>query len=304
MRRPRTLLGAAASVIGLTMVLAGCSADGSGAGSDAAPESLDFYGHTVTLDQELADRVPDEWKSGIVVPMQTLRPNAFVDENNESIGMQPDLVSAIAVKLGIPVRFEVAPFDAQVPGVQSGQYAFTTATGDFPERREILTMVDYTLGGLGWLVRVDSDIKTLDDVCGKMIGVAKATAQEVMVEDTIKDCDEKGMPGTEFQGYSNTLMSVPLEAERIDVAYDSISSVLYFANSESDKFAMLDDTLLAPPMAMGVPVGETEKIELLHEAIQDLMDEGVYEAIFANWDLDMLMLDKVYINSEGWVLED
>ncbi|WP_298039497.1 transporter substrate-binding domain-containing protein [uncultured Microbacterium sp.] len=284
------ILGVGAAVALMTGTLAACSSN------EPVAESIDFYGHTVEFNQELADRVPADWKNEITVPLQVLRPNMFVDEAGKNVGMQPDLVNAIATKLGVSVDMEVAPFDAQVPGVQSGQYAFTTATGDFPARQEVLTMVDYTIAGLGWLAKADSGFSSIDDICGLTIGVAKGTNQEVRAEEIVEDCDSKGIPGTEIIGFSNTLMTVPLEADRIDVTYDSISSVVYFAANESDKFTMVGDPIHDAPIAFGVVAGEDEKAELLRDTIKELMDEGVYTAIFEQWQLQDLMLDDVAIN--------
>ncbi|MGM7671255.1 transporter substrate-binding domain-containing protein [Microbacterium sp. A93] len=290
-------LGAGAT---LTLLAGGLTACGGG-DSDTA-ESMELYGHTVEFNQDLADRVPADWEGGITVPLQVLRPNAFVDEDGNSVGVQPDLVKAMSTKLGIDIDMEVAPFDAQVPGVQAGQYAFTTATGDFPERQKVLTMVDYTIAGLGWLTKADSDIETVDDICGTTIGVAKGTNQEVKVEEFIADCEAKGVEGTEAVGFSNTLMTVPLEADRIDVTYDSISSVLHFAEKEPERFTMVGDQLNDAPIAFGVIAGEQEKAELLRATLKELKDAGVYESVFTEWGLPTLMLDDIYINSEGLTL--
>lgn len=266
------------------------------------PESLELYGHTVELDSALADRVPAEWQGGITVPLQVLQPNAFVDDTGTPVGVQPDLVHAMGTVLGIPVTFEVAPFDAQIPGVQSGKYAFTTGTGDFEERREVLTMVDYTIAGLGWMTRVDSPIETLDDICGMRIGVAKGTAQETLVEDFVAECEANGVTGTEVSSFANTLMTVPLEADRIDATWDSISSVLHFTADDPDSFRQVGDPTFNAAIAFGVVAGNDEQATLLRDVVQQLIDDGTYDAIFSEWGLEDLTLDAAYINSDGLTL--
>lgn len=283
---------------GMTLLLAGCGNEGPGSAASAA-EPLELYGHTISYDEELAAKVPDDWKDGVTVPIQVLRPNAFVDEAGNTVGLQPDLLRAIGTKLGIDIEMEVTSFDAQVPGVQANRYAFTTATGDFPKRRDILTMVDYTLAGLGWMVLEDSPIKAVEDVCGATIGVAKGTNQEVLAEEFAAECEKKGVEGTKIVGFSNTLMSVPLEARQIDVTYDSVSSVMHFAEEESGKFRMVGDPDIQGAIAWGVNKPEAEKADLLMEATQALVDEGVYTSVFEHWGLPELQLDKIYKNSEG-----
>lgn len=291
---PLIVTVAAAAALSLTA----CTAN-----APAATESIELYGHTVTTDEALAAAVPADWKSGITVPIQVLRPNAFVDEDGKTVGMQPDLIAALAVKLGIPITTEVTSFDAQVPGVQANRYAFTTATGDFEKRREIMNMTDYTLAGLGWMVRNESDIQSKDDVCGHSIGVAKGTNQEVMAEEFVADCEAQGIEGTSIVGIANTIMTVPLEAKQVDVIYDSISSVLYFQEHQGDSFRMVGAAEYDAAIAFGVNKADTAKAELLQKATQALVDEGVYASIFEHWGLADLQLQQIHLNSEGLDLE-
>lgn len=289
-------LNISAVVAASILLLTAC---GSAGESPASEGTTDLYGHKVEFNPELAKRVPADWKNGVTVPIQVLRPNAFIDDKGATVGLQPDLIKAIATQLGIDITLETTSFDAQVPGVQANRYAFTTATGDLPKRREIMTMVGYTLGGVGYMVKTGSSIDSVEEICGKKIGVAKGTNQEVLSEAFAKECTAKGISGTEVVGFSNTLMTVPLEAERVDVIYDSISSVYYFKENEGDKFAMVGPPRYDGIIAWGTPKGQQEKTDLLRDATQALVDDGTYQAVFKNWGLEELALDKVYVNSEG-----
>lgn len=285
----------AAVAVTAAIALSGCSA-----GGGEAPESIELYGHTVSYDAELAAEVPADWKGGITVPLHVLRPNAFVDEDGETIGMQPDLIAALSTQLGIPITMEKTSFDAQVPGVQANRYAFTTATGDFERRREVMHMTDYTLAGVGWLVLNESDIQSKDDICGRTIGVGKGTNQELLAEDFAKACEASGISGTHVVAVANTTMTVPLEGKQVDIVYDSISSVLYFKENQADTFRMVGAPEYDAAIAFGVNKADLAKAELLEKALQKLHDEGVYQAIFEHWGLDDLQLDRIYLNSEGF----
>lgn len=96
------------------LLLGACS---SSQNESVESKTVDLYGHTISYDEALANRVPDEWKKGITVPIQVLRPNAFIDESGGVVGLQPDLMTAMAIKMGIPVTMEPTSFDAQVPGI-------------------------------------------------------------------------------------------------------------------------------------------------------------------------------------------
>lgn len=278
----------------LALGLAAC-----GGGAGASGEDLELYGHTITQDEALSERLPEEWKDGITVPVKVLQPNAFVDEDGETVGLQPDLVRALGAKWGVPVTMEAVGFDGHVPGVMAGKYSFTASTGDHPQRRDVMDMVDYLNAGVAWLTTQDSEIQTKEDVCGKTIGVIKGTDQEQRAEETAAECEKAGTPGTTVTGFSNTLITVPLEADRIDVAYDSVSYMLFAAKNQSDQFRLVGDTELLAPIAFGVKKGEQEKVDLLRDSVQALMDDGVYEDVFAEWDQEDLALEQVYVNGEG-----
>lgn len=159
------------------------------------------------------------------------------------------------------------------------------------------------MADVGWMTRTGSPITTRDEICGKQIGVAKGTNQEMLATNVANECVAKGISGTEVVGFSNTLMTVPLEAERVDVIYDSTSSVLHFAETEGDKFAMLGRPEIEGAIAFGVLKGDRDKAELLRDAAQSLVEDGTYAAVFEHWGLASLQLDKIYINNEGFELD-
>ncbi|MEV4902716.1 transporter substrate-binding domain-containing protein [Citricoccus sp. NPDC055426] len=295
LKRTSALLTAPIAAAAL-LFLTGC---GGAASVDTAAEQ-DFYGTTVSFHQDLADRVPEEWKSGITVPAKVLQPNAFVDEDGAVVGMQPDLVEAFSALWGIPITVESVAFDGHVPGVMAEKYAFTVSTGDHEKRREVMDMVDYSAAGVAWLTQADSDLTSKDDICGHVIGVIKGTDQEERAHEKAEACAAQGIEGTEAIGFSNTLISVPLQAERIDVAYDSLAQMVYFAENQSDEFRLVGDPEPGVTLALGVKAGEQEKVDLLQDSLQELMDSGAYEAIFAEWGLSDLMLDRAYVNGQDF----
>jgi len=290
-------IGALIAVASLAGALAACSPAQDDAGD--APQGLELYGHTITVDEALAAQLPAEWKSGITIPVKVLQPNAYVDESGEVVGVQPDLVAAMAAKWGVDVTMEAVAFDGHVPGVLAGKYAFTASTGDHPQRREVLTLVDYLAAGVAYLTATDSEIKTKDDICGHHIGVIKGTDQELRAEDKIAECEAAGISGTTMTGFSNTLITVPLEAGRIDVAYDSLSYMLYMAATQPDQFRVVGDLEMVAPLGFGVEKGQDDRVKLLQETVQALMDDGVYGDILEEWGQQDLGFEKPYVNQEG-----
>ena len=123
MRPPTTTRTGLVAVALMSLALAGCGGDEaettSGEGTESPPV-------TVTADSELAALVPEGVTEDGVLVVATdasYAPNEFFDEDNETlIGMDIDLGTALGDVLDIEVRFENAPFDSIIPGLESGKY--------------------------------------------------------------------------------------------------------------------------------------------------------------------------------------
>lgn len=91
------LLALAVPVI---FALSACSSGNAAEVDDA--QGIEIHGQVIEVDPELAERVPDGFAPGgvLTAPNSLLAPIGFTDENGDDAGVVPDLVHAIAGKLG------------------------------------------------------------------------------------------------------------------------------------------------------------------------------------------------------------
>jgi len=261
-----------------------------------------IQGIEVKADPALAGRVPKNWVTDGVLkaPVMQAPPTGIILEDGTVTGFVPDLVAAIAAKLDLKHEVEATSFDAQVPGAESGRYAMTTDTGDFPKRRKILTMIDYLKSGTAFVTMAANpkNITKMDDMCGLRIGVIKGTVEEYDIEAFAKQCVEKGLAAPTTDAVGNITLTVPLQADRVDVVWDSINAYLGYSKTEPGVYIMPVPPRYQAYVALGVPVNQPEAAKLVEATLQSLIDDGTYGKLLAHWNITEIGVDKVTVNTD------
>lgn len=156
----------AASSAALLLTVAACGSEDSSSSSAAAPPT----GCTPKLGKS------DLAKAGTLTisTNATLPPMQYLDSSNKIVGMRVDLGNEIAKLLCLTPKFVNIPFDAQIPGVQSGRWDMID-TGMFytPERAETVKLVPYEIQGVSVSVAKGNPkkITSEDDLSGRTIAV-------------------------------------------------------------------------------------------------------------------------------------
>ncbi|MBB2890631.1 transporter substrate-binding domain-containing protein [Flexivirga oryzae] len=81
-------------------------------------------------------------------PFETLS-----SDQHTIVGLDPDILQAIAHQLGITAKFQQAGFDSIIPGLQAGRYDMAmSGMTDTTQREKQVQFVDYFLVGGGILM--------------------------------------------------------------------------------------------------------------------------------------------------------
>lgn len=190
-------------------------------------------------------------------------PFGFQDSAGTYRGPGVEIVGpAIAKSLG--VRFEVVPvgWDTIVAGLQSGRYEMiATALTYTEERTKVVDYVMYSVGGTCYLVRKDSNLKTLDDLNSPnvKIGVFTGTSWETDLP--------KAFPKAKFdasvQGQGGGYRVIDVLAKRIDAApIDNVAALAFEASYPSVRVIPSGDQCFTNPKPLdrfgfGVPKGDS-----------------------------------------------
>ena len=268
-------------------------------------QDFEVAGVTVPFNQALRDLLPPDVLEANRLSFTTDAngpPRTFMDETGAIAGVIPDLIGAVGATLGVEVVIERNAFDAEVPGVDSGRYDFTTGTGDFPHRREVLDMVDYYRAGYVYLVRTGNPAGVSNDEttqCGLRVGVIKGTTQETLVTELSDRCVAAGLEPIDLQSFQNVLLPVPLSSDRVDVVWENTSTGFMVAGDSPEMFEIAGDPIFSAYVAFGLKKDRPELRDAMQATLQHLMDTGVYGAIFEAWDQGSLQMDYISVNSDN-----
>ncbi|MFF3603710.1 ABC transporter substrate-binding protein [Streptomyces sp. NPDC002463] len=188
-------------------VVSGCGASGAGGGGPAAGGEV--AGVTVTRDAALHEALPEQIKKAGTVRVATDVPYPpfamFVTEGKSDLtGLDYDLGQALGAKLGVRFAFTPTKFDGIVPALQAGRFdAAMSALTDNKERQKVVDFVDYSRSGSGILVAEGNPAKisTLDDLCGRKVGVQAATNQYELLTAHQAACRAAGRKPADIQTF-------------------------------------------------------------------------------------------------------
>ncbi|MFX3673423.1 MAG: transporter substrate-binding domain-containing protein [Paenisporosarcina sp.] len=197
-------------------------------------------------------------------------------------GFDIDLANYIADEMGYELKIQDMKFDGLIGALQTNRIDMVLSGMSATDNRKqnVDFSTEYNHSGEMFITLKDSEIKTLEDLKGKKVGVQLGTIQE----DGAKKIKVETID-FELKTIDNANIVIQeLLSNRIDVAYmDKAAAQGYIA--EQDLAGFDDPTTSSPGMAVAFPKGSelTEKVNaVLKEAeengkIQELKDKWLKE---------------------------
>lgn len=205
--------------------------------------------------------------------------------NNEIVGVDMEIMKAVAEKLGVEMVVTDVAFDTIVSGVQAGKANCGAAGMTINEER--LESVDFSIPYSSTeqylIVPTDNEtLKTVEDLKGKAIGVQEGTTSDFLVSDLIAD---KTLEGTSLTPYKTPAAAAAVIGTKVDaVVTDKLTAEIIVSNNTGLKtFALLkaDGTVAQEVEEYGICVakGNEELLAIINEVIEGLLKDGSIE----NW---------------------
>ena len=202
-------------------------------------------------------------------------------------GFEDDLAYAIAGKiLGISaeeakaqkkVEFQAVNAKTRGPLVENGEVDYVIATFTItPERKETYNFSPaYYTDAVGILVNNDSGIETIEDLDGKIIGVAQSSTSKQEFENYKAENGIQAEPTfQEFATYPE--LAQALAAKQID-AFSVDRAILEGYKNDSNKF--LDVRYGEQEYGVCSNKENTELSELINTTVQEMLDDGSMTAL-------------------------
>ena len=196
-------------------------------------------------------------------------------------GIDVEIASAIADKLGLELQIDDMDVDSALVAVQNGSSDVVLAGLSYSEERdEILDFTDsYATGVQVVIVKEGSDV-TLDNLGEKMIGTQRGTTGYIYASDT----PENGGYGEDHvSGYDNGATAVQaLVNGQVDaVIIDEAPAKEYVAANEG--LTILPGNWVEEQYCAAVNEGNEALLNAINTALNELIEDGTVEEIIAKY---------------------
>lgn len=204
------------------------------------------------------------------------------NEKGEIVGFDIDVVTAVAKKAGIEVKFVNTPWEGIFNTLQQGDRDLLVSAVTITEERKQSNDFSNPYFDAQQLIAVkaNSKISKFDDLKKLKVGVQTGTTGDEVVSKL------QGKTSANIKRFESTPLALKeLEAGGVDaVVADNGVVINYVANNAASKFKTVADKAFAPEQyGLVVKKGNAELLGLLNKGLADIKADGTYDQIYAKY---------------------
>jgi polar amino acid transport system substrate-binding protein len=204
------------------------------------------------------------------------------NEKGEIVGLTIDVVTAVAKKAGIEVKFVNTPWEGIFNALQQGDRDMLASSITITdERKQSMDFTNPYFDAYQLIaVKADSKVTKFDDLKKLKVGVQTGTTGDEAVT------KQQGKNSTNIKRFESTPLALKeLEAGGVDaVVADNGVVVNYVTNNAGAKFKTVSDKAFAPEQyGFAVKKGNAELLDKLNRGLADIKADGSYDQIYAKY---------------------
>lgn len=237
-----------------------------------------------------------------VVSDPSQAPYEFIDDDDNIVGINPDLAAEVAAVLGVELEWSRADFGGLITGVTTKRHdMLIEAMWDTEQRREQIDFVDNLISANNIVVAEGNPlgIKDLPDLCGKDVSTLEGSMMIELFEEFQTECG----------GSPINVLIAPTTADQL-LWLSTGRAVATIANPIVTEFSLdrgtaqgievvPGDGYLKNNYGWGFHKDSNKLRDAIAAAIEHLIEEGVYDEVMDKWNVsDNSRLKAVEINSE------
>ena len=200
-------------------------------------------------------------------------PYEMTTDSGDLEGIDIEVAGAIAEKLGLELQVDDMDFDAALLAAQQGKSDIVMAgVSVTEERQKVMEFSDsYATGVQVIIVKEDSEIASVEDLEGKMIGTQRGTTGNIYCTDDYGE--------DHITTYDNGLTAVQaLMNGQVDcVVIDQEPAKAFVAANQGLK--ILETEYVSEDYAIGMAKGNTALQSAVNKALAELQEDGTVQSI-------------------------
>ncbi len=280
------------------LALAGC-----GSSSSSTTTSTSATTAASSASSAIAAQVPAAIKSKGTLTVATeaqYAPNEFIAPDGHTIiGMDADLVNALAETMGLKAKLVNSNFETIIPGLAAGRYDLGASSfTDKKEREKTVDFVDYYTAGISFYAKSTANpgVNTVADLCGKTVAAEKGTVEAEESQEQSKKCTKEGKKSVTVLIYpGQDAVNLAISSGRAEVGMADSPVVDYQVKKAAGAFKVTGKSYGFAPYGFAIPKtsGLTKP---LAGALKELIANGTYSKILAKWGLQSGAITEPKIN--------
>jgi polar amino acid transport system substrate-binding protein len=295
------------------LVVAACGSSSSSSSSTsssratpATPATSSTASSSAGADSAVAALVPAAVKSKgtlNVAADATYAPDEFVGSDGHTVmGMDADLVKALAGVMGLKANVINATFDSIIPGLASGKYDLGASSfTDTKAREKTVDFVDYFVAGESFYTKASggATITTIADICGKTVSVEKGTTELDDATAQGVKCKKAGKPGVTVLPFPDQNgANLAVASGRAQLGFADSPVAAYQVKKSQGEFKLVGQSFANAPYGLAIPksLGLTKAVLA---GIQALMKNGTYTTILTKWGLTAGAIPAAQVKING-----
>jgi polar amino acid transport system substrate-binding protein len=235
-------------------------------------------------------------------------------QGGKAVGIDPDLAVALGKQLGVRFQFQNGKFDSLIVGLQAKRFnVIMSAMNDTKARQEGIDsdtgkkagsgvdFVDYFTAGTSILVQKGNPkgIKSLDDLCGKVVALQRGTTSEGIAKAQSKKCTKDGGKAITLQTFDTdpeALLRLKQGASVADLNDFPVAAYNAKTSGGGKDFEVVGDQIEAGPYGIAVGKDNTQLSDALQAAMDAIIKNGEYTKILEKWNVTDGAVTEAKIN--------
>ncbi|MCX4577452.1 ABC transporter substrate-binding protein [Streptomyces sp. NBC_01571] len=280
------------------LVLTGCG-DQTDKSSDSSSSD------TSSSSAPLAGKLPKDIRDAGVIKVGSdiAYPPVEYMQGGKAVGIDPDIADALGKQLGVKVDFQNGKFAQLIVGLQAKRFnVIMSAMNDTKDRQNGIDsdtgkkvgngidFVDYFTAGTSILVQKGNPkgIKSLDDLCGKVVALQQGTTSEGIAKAQSTKCKKDGKKAITLQTFDTdpeALLRLKQGASVADLNDFPVAAYNAKTSGGGKDFEVVGDQIEAGPYGIGISKESTQLRDALQAALDAIIKNGEYTKIMEKWNV-------------------
>ncbi|MGR8013084.1 transporter substrate-binding domain-containing protein [Bacillus sp. RM3] len=228
-----------------------------------------------------SDSGSGEGKGTYKIGIDVTYPPFEFEKGGKTVGIDVDLINAIAKDQDFKVKLEAMDFSGIIPAMQAGQLDVGMGGMSITdERKKKVDFSDpYFDAGLTVVVKKDSSIKSIDDLKGKKLVVKNGTTGAKFATD---NADKYGYEVVQFNDSPSMFQEV--SNGNADALIEDYPVITYAIAQQDLKLKTVGDRLNGDQYGISVMKGKNQDLlKKINKGLENLKKNGEYDKIIEKY---------------------